>query len=457
MRPAAQSVAPSTSPLLPALVDLLLLGLSAPLLYFPERVPGWGPEVGLALLALMWPIRCALTGKWMEAGRVGRWVTGALWCWFLVMLPVAIWAAPPPLREQYAFPRGLILVWNFHLFWAVVAHAGADRRQLGWALAGWIGLVQLIALAAPFGMEPRSKLPGIGPILDAFPRPLMGVFAGAEGGFSSNQVAGTLLYVLPLLVALAWAGLAARAWRDWRWWLIGVCAGWMGMVLLLSQSRGGLLGLALALPAMGILALGRRGWGWWVLIGASVLVGVLLLLMPAGLVDLIGDAPAVQSVGGVVTVQNFRAQVWQAARWGLADFPFTGMGLGTFRKLVYLLYPTPDIPSTFELAHAHNFFLQTGLDFGIPGLAAILLVYAGALGAIWRLERRSLQSPIWPRIPWITPRALAIGWMGGMVGQTFYSLFDAVAMGSKPNFVWWAWLGLILAAGAVVAGRREDA
>jgi PGF-pre-PGF domain-containing protein len=32
------------------------------------------------------------------------------------------------------------------------------------------------------------------------------------------------------------------------------------------------------------------------------------------------------------------------------------------------------------------------------------------------------------------------------VGQTVYSLFDAVAMGSKPNFAWWWWMALIFAA-----------
>lgn len=456
MRPSAQPVAPTPAFRLSTLVDLLLLGGSAPLLYFPDHVPESGPWVGLALFALMWPLRRAWTGSWMGTDRVGRVATAALWFWFLVMLPVAIWAAPGPLRDQYSIPRGLILVWNFHLFWAIVAQAGADRRRLAWVLVGWVGLVQLIALAAPFGLEPRSKLPGIGPILEAIPKPLVGVFTGAEAGFSSNQLAGTLLYVLPLLVALAWAGLDARAWRGWHWWVVAGCAGWMGAVLLLSQSRGGLMGLALGLVAMIVLAVGGRGRAWWILGGLCVLVGGLILLLPAGLLEVISDAPAVQSVGGVVTVEHFRAQVWQAARWALADFSITGMGLGTFRKLVYLLYPTPGIPPTYDLAHAHNFFLQTGLDFGVPGLAAILVVYAAALRVLWRMERPRPQAPLWAGLPWITPRTLAIGWMGGMVGQTFYSLFDAVAMGSKPNFVWWAWLALIFAMGAVAGrGRRE--
>jgi O-antigen ligase len=121
------------------------------------------------------------------------------------------------------------------------------------------------------------------------------------------------------------------------------------------------------------------------------------------------------------------------------------MGLGTFRVLVHLLYPMPGVPPTFDVAHAHNFFLQTGLDFGVPGLAALLLLYVAAVVQLVRLAFVPRQNPIWSPFPFVTPRVLAIGWMGCLVGQTVYSLFDAVAMGSKPNFIWWWWLALIFA------------
>jgi len=126
------------------------------------------------------------------------------------------------------------------------------------------------------------------------------------------------------------------------------------------------------------------------------------------------------------------------------------MGLGAFRGLINLLYPLPGIPAGYEIPHAHNFFLQTGLDFGVPGLVAILVVYVAAIVQLVRLAH--LPAPkegaclIWPQLPGVTPRVLTTGWMGCMVAQTVYSLFDAVAMGSKPNFVWWWWMALIFAA-----------
>jgi O-antigen ligase len=364
------------------------------------------------------------------------------------MLPVAIWAAPPPLREQYSWPRSYILIWNFSLFWSILAYASQTRRALGWALVGWIAAVQAIAMLAPFGMEARAKLPVIGSIQDLIPRPLMGLFSGAESGFSTNQVAGVLLYVLPLLLAMCGVGLRTR---GWRWWLLLFCTGWMGATLVLTQSRGGLLGMLMG--TLALLLLSRR-WGWTALAALAAIGATFVFYLPPGLLEVISDAPGVDTVGGVVTIQNFRLLVWQVANSALADFPFTGIGLGTFRVLIFVLYALPGIPAGYDLAHAHNFFLQTGLDFGVPGLVAILVVYVAAIVQLVRLAHLPTQDPIWQQLPFLTPRVLATGWMGCLVGQTVYSLFDAVAMGSKPNFGWWWWMALILATASYL--RRDD-
>ena len=448
----------------PVWVEFAILLVTAPLLYFPNRiqsqltkicgcevifnVPVVVPIVVLAvlLLALLWPLRRWQMGYW--AAPLPFPVSWAMWFWFVVMLPVAIWAAPLPLREQYSWPRAYILVWNFSLFWSVIAYASRDRRLLGWALVGWLAAVQGIALLAPFGMEARAKLPVVGRIQDLIPRPLMGMFAGAESGFSTNQVAGVLLYVVPLMVALCVAGLRQR---GWRWWLLLLCIGWMGATLLLTQSRGGLLGLLVALVA--VLLLSQR-WGWYALALLTVIGALFIFFVPVSFLDLISDSPGVNIAGGVVTVRKFRSMVWEVGNLALRDFFFTGMGLGAFRALVHLLYPLPGIPADYDLAHAHNFFLQTGLDFGVPGLVAILMTYVAAIVQLVRLTQARMARAIWPQFPYVTPRVLAIGWMGCMVGQTVYSLFDAVTMGSKPNFVWWWWLALIFAAANYLL--RED-
>jgi O-antigen ligase len=242
------------------------------------------------------------------------------------------------------------------------------------------------------------------------------------------------------MIAICLVGLRQR---GWRWWLLLVCTTIMGATFLLTQSRGGYLALLVALITLFLLT---QRWGWVALAGLCALGAFFIFYAPDTLLELIGDAPGTDALGGVVTVTEFRYLVWAAANQALRDFIFTGMGLGTFRSLVFLLYPLPGIPFTYDVAHAHNFFLQTGLDFGLPGLLAILVVYIAAIVQLVRLAHIPVQTPIWPQMSYLTPRVLAVGWMACMVGQTVYSLFDVVAMGSKPNFVWWWWMALIFAA-----------
>ena len=358
------------------------------------------------------------------------------------------------MRDQYSWPRGYILLWNFSFFWSVLAHASQSRRALGWALVGWLVAVQALAMIAPFGMEARAKLPLIGRIQELIPRPLWGNFSGPESGFSTNQVAGVLLYVLPLMIAICMVGLRQR---GWRWWLLLFCTGIMGATFVLTQSRGGYLGLLVAIVTLLLLT---QRWGWYALAGLCAIGAFLFFYAPTPLLELIGDTPGVGCRWRRGDGQELSLLCVGCGQPSYPDFFFTGIGLGTFRGLVYLLYPLPGIPLTFDLAHAHNFFLQTGLDFGVPGLLAILVVYAAAIVQFVRLA----HVP-----PYMTHRAsylVAIAISdparpchrldGCMVGQTVYSLFDAVAMGSKPNFVWWWWMALIFAAANCLLRSDEE-
>lgn len=419
------------------LLELGLLAVAALPLYFPDRLPSWAVPVAFALLVASWGVRRWSTGRWWT-GTAADW---PLWFWVGIMLPIAIWAAPPQLRTQYAWPRSYIMLWDFALLAALVAHTSRSRRLWLWALGGMIGLTQAIALIAPLGMERRSKFPIVGPILDLIPAPLTSVFSGAEGGFSTNQLAGVLLLVLPLLLAICVAGWRAR---GWVWWLALLTTVWMLAVMVLAQSRGGIVGLGVGVLALLIL---RLRHGWRRLMWAGVLLVGLVVLLPSGWLNSVGDAPVVEAVGGMTTLQDFRTQVWGAAMQGMQDFFFTGMGFGTFRRLVFVLYPLPGIPSSMDLAHAHNFFLQTGLDFGVPGLIAVLAIYLIVVALLVRVDGIGQARPVDHALPWLTWHVVVIGLMGSWVAQSIYSMFDAVSVGSKPSFLWWWFVALVLAAG----------
>jgi putative inorganic carbon (HCO3(-)) transporter len=129
-----------------------------------------------------------------------------------------------------------------------------------------------------------------------------------------------------------------------------------------------------------------------------------------------------------------RLEIWTRARYGLEDFPFTGIGLGTFRRLAPLLYPLFLVSPDRDIAHAHNHLLQTGLDLGLPGLITYLALWLLAGAMLWRSWHR--KQNVWQC-------ALVIGLAGALVGHFVYGLTDAVALGASPGFIFWLSLGLI--------------
>jgi hypothetical protein len=180
-------------------VELVLLAIAAPALYFPQWFPDWAPYIGLLALTAGWVWRRWWLGVWYVP-TPADWPILFL---FAVMLPVSLWAAPGPLREQYSIPRSYILLWNFCLFWVVVSYASRNRLYAELALAEFALLALAIALVAPLGINWLYKFAWLRPLTDAIPSPLVGVFVGAEAGFSPNQTAGALLYAFPLLLAIS--------------------------------------------------------------------------------------------------------------------------------------------------------------------------------------------------------------------------------------------------------------
>jgi putative inorganic carbon (HCO3(-)) transporter len=130
-----------------------------------------------------------------------------------------------------------------------------------------------------------------------------------------------------------------------------------------------------------------------------------------------------------------RPEIWSRAFYAIQDFPFTGAGLGTFRRVVNLLYPLFTISPTYDIAHAHDIFLQVALDLGLPGLIAYLACLWIAFVVAWHGARRSAGAV----------RSLALGLLAGLLALHVYGLTDAIALGAKPGVAFWLALGLIAA------------
>jgi putative inorganic carbon (HCO3(-)) transporter len=131
-----------------------------------------------------------------------------------------------------------------------------------------------------------------------------------------------------------------------------------------------------------------------------------------------------------------RSELWQRAIYMMQDFPYTGIGLGTFSRVMPVLYPTFLIGPDAKVPHAHNLYLQMGVDLGVPGLVAgmalISVFFPIGISALWRARGTRLEG-------------IAVGAMGGFLVYLVHGLVDNITFSAKPGVVVWTIIGLTTA------------
>ena len=197
---------------------------------------------------------------------------------------------------------------------------------------------------------------------------------------------GDLGAYLALPAALGPWALARAAGRR----RIAVAAAWgLGVVgLALSQTLAALLALAVGWAIYGALALPRRrvilGFG------ALVLAGALALGLVAPLRQRVVNKLGPLARGDWNEVLTGRLDGWRVAMHLFAAHPWAGVGHGGFRpsyvsgKLALLERGTVFYKKQASpvFANAHNEYLETAADLGVPGILALLggvaLAFRGA-------------------------------------------------------------------------------
>jgi putative inorganic carbon (HCO3(-)) transporter len=334
----------------------------------------------------------------------------------------------------FSLPKITGILLGVAVFYAL---AELDSRWLRWAVVCYlIGGVGLAALGT-LGAQRLVKFPVLSSLVTRLPPALAGM-PGAEAGFNPNEVAGALLWFIPLYYVLG-----ATAWHDWRQKTRGVgrvLALWGAglvttVVLVFTQSRSGMLGLGLAMLLLLMLT------GRWGRIATAVVVvaGVVALAIvgPRQVSDvLMGGQGATTAVVGTLNASG-RLEVWSRALYAIQDFPFTGTGLNMFRRIVPVMYPLFSIGPDLDIAHAHNHLLQAAVDLGLPGLVAYVAMWLIVAVMLIKIRRRSSNDIF---------RARAAGLGAGLLAHFVYGMTDAVALGAKPGVAWWALLALAAAA-----------
>jgi len=429
--------------------EWLILLVVAPLLLFPS------PARTPALLAIptLWICRRVALGH-----LIPRTPLDVPLILLMLMVLVSLYAT---FDISFSLPKITGMLLGLAVYYAVV-EAAADRRSWVLALGGFMLAGVGVAALGLLGTRWNPKFAIFGPILQWLPPRITGL-PGAGEGFNPNEVAGALLWVAPVECALAAvAVLGARSIAQSLGRVRGAIllvvlvttAAFLVGVLTLTQSRGGWIAAALVLPVLLlVLVQGKlRRAATLLLAGSVVTAAVWIALARPDALDAWMIGPQQDpSPGMSLETLSGRFEVWSRAIYGIQDFAFTGMGMNTFRKVVPVLYPLFSIDPAIDIGHAHNTFLQAGLDLGIPGLIAYLAIHLSAFAMLASTWRRRGRLPF----PELLSRALILGLGGGLAAHLIYGLTDTVALGAKPGVLWWMLLGLVASLYRGPALRKE--
>ena len=329
-------------------------------------------------------------------------------------------------------------------------------EQALWSATGIFLIIGVLTvIAGLLGTAPSTKFATLWSVGDRIPR-LFGTLPGTDGSVNTNGLAGTTLYFLPLALVLLLKPrvvsrcLAAALWQRHRtaherWIVAGLAAIATGLagVLMLSQSRTGWLSSAVTGGLLVVAA-----WHWPRLIFGAAVVGFALSLSisdPAHVADLFSSDPGGAQGEMQVTPHgratsllaafSGRTELWTRAVEEIRRFPVSGAGLNVFRFRIHTYPPTELTDSSRDVAHAHNTFLQTALDIGIPGLIAYIALLLSATAMCYQVWLADSNSS----------RLLALGLWGNLVGVHVFGVGDAIALGAKVGVFLWFNLGLIAA------------
>lgn len=400
----------------------LLAILPIPVLLFSAHFPAWAPVAALLWLGTLVVLRSFASQRWLS-----HTPADLILLILLLLLPLGLWASAD---RANTLSRSYALIADMALFYAVTAQS--ENRAFRWV--GWLTLIAgviLMAVTLPgTHFYPGQKIPFVDrSIYDYLPTGLR--LPGDKNGFNPNMTGGLLALFLPPALALS-----IRA-ENWLQRLLAIVTFLMlSVALLLTQSRGAILGAIVALVIVsGVMSKPLR-WLWWA--GGLLTLGV-MAVKGSSILQMLMSSNA--STNGVHSMAQ-RTELWSRAIYAGVDFPLTGIGLGQFPNTVQLLYPTFQVTLTADVPHAHNLYLQTLAEMGYPGLIVTIAFLLVLLFALIRRTRQAQNS--------MTP--LAIGLLGSLTVLLAHGIVDVPTYSPLSAIVIWGMFGLMMAVG--ITGDR---
>jgi O-antigen ligase len=364
----------------------------------------------VALRLLLLAAGLGLLAVAMAKERPGARLLPPLW------IPLALWAA-----------------WAVaSLAWSIDTERSVKelRNEVGYS----IGVFWLCFVAAQARGAARVFLPVLGAAgLLLCANALYVAAPGAEGWFGGpGNLSSALLVLVPCAAAAAWYGQHA----GWRAALsaapIVLLVGCLAAAYS-AQSRTFWLALAAQVVVVALWLAARRATARTtiaVFVAAAALAGAAMTLHVQ---------TTRETLGARVMEEDPRLALWREVSEKIEARPWTGYGFGRGMLRVDLKNEL----GAPQLWHAHNLFLDTALQLGMPGVALLLILLAATFRAGWRLAR----DP--------SPRAAACGiaLLAVLVGVLVRNLTDVLLV-RQNALLFWGVVGALLALGA--APRRAQ-
>ena len=329
-----------------------------------------------------------------------------------------------------SLPKLTGIVIGIALYFSVVQYS--KERSLWPIVITYLFFGVSIAMVGLFGTEWPSPFTFLNTASELLPLKRLGIPGTAAGVINLNELAGVLCWVAPLLLAFS-IGLRRRLIHQSLVLYVLLLAGTLFTIFLLfaTSSRGGIF--AFSVGALLIAALNVTN-KWKMALGFVPILAMIIILIffrNQADNDIVGDALGLTG----------RVEIWSRALLVLQDFPLTGVSVNGFRQVVHELYALFEISGDVDIAHAHNHLLQVGLDLGLPGMISYLALWilsGGLLLATLRnlIHRGGNHHPYY---------ILAVGLAGSLLAGWVFGVFDTVALGARPGFMWWLLIGMTVA------------
>ncbi len=380
--------------------------------------------VGVIVALVFWPVR------WLAYRRFSvRTPLDAPVLVVAVMAAATLWVSAWPDETRLQVFR---LLSGIGLCYAVINWPASGSNPVrrvrlvtnGMALAA-LGLAVFALVSVQWGS--LSKLPFIPQAVYSLVPTLVSDTA------NPNVMAGSLVVLFPLVLSWLLFGWRSLGWIERIIAAVGLLV--LAPMLVLTQSRGALMAVGAVLLIFPLLRW-RRGW----LATLAALLAAVGVAFWQGVTPLVNLLVSNATLGGL----DGRLEVWSRAIYMIQDFPFTGVGMGSYGRVADLLYPF-FLYAPGKVEHAHNLLLQVAVDLGIPGLVGWLACWLIVTLAGWQVYRSG------QRISNGLLTGLGAGVLCSQFALLVHGMVDAVTWGMvRPAPLIWALWGLAIATWMIV-------